>query len=1250
MAISFGVYSVKAEQLDTVVPNGILPYVTELRIQTSLGKNIVRLNDTLIVELAVSESVIPPVVTINGDIVAMTGDYDSWRGEYVLQQPPITTGVSESVHGEAIPVTVSLEDLSGEATTYNQFGDQQLFYAEYFYQVTDISGTWRLAQKAGAIGVGRAEGSIGDWSSTNFSLIQRDCHFDDTYTFQAADPIYPASGVFTQDMGDSTWYETWQPASNPGGVERCGTPYPPFDGSTENMTYKWDVEAGTLTLNGLGAHIGLPRVANFVENKDEDVTSVTYTIETASTNFIALNILSGGPSPWWHFELERVTNADGAHVAHDSDGNSGSSDGHEDYDNTELAHLIAGEFHYCFDQCNFGGNNHIDEFPQENFDPAKHLSDRYGAGPFFLNHISGNATFSGSYNEFFTNDSSLGFDYAKYHFGVYPYPVTFGDGGYLTFKASVPAGQASTYVKLSFELYDLQGFEQYACSYPDILISGDTDTFYSVQIPSQGDKAFASLIGSLETSNIGVKIYDHKIVSSPPKNAEQINCMNFAHTNGPIITLNVPGDEVKVLTADGSVFYKPASEVTISDNVIAYKQDHDLGESFSDAGAVARDIRDGYVTYQTQGIIDVNIQGIQTIIYTAYDSNGNSSTLIREVNVVDVTPPVITLIGNPTQLVFVDDNTYVVPSATALDAIDMDPSITPTIVIEKKSKQDGSFIVTDFLDISETGEYRYTYTFTDAAGNSASATRKVLVIPEGGDTVVVLEKGNAGIEFESPIQAFDQELNWNSCSSAACPSIDFGFVEDEDRDHQVLQLSHAETSAGAGVFISSSDPIDLRGSREDGIYQLDLKVISGDRRISFYVDCGYPCGGGNQDIVVSEYGVWETFAVPVEDLIPNGPEGNILDLEIVKGGLIIQATGAFGTVFRVDNVNWKCGTTCEGEGVDVPFVPVDWESNHEDLSDGYDAPTSYDGYTQVWTDEFSGNSVDYQKWGFDIGNGDNGWGNGELQYYREENATVDNGMLIIEAKKHQPALPGGITFTSAKLTTADKFQFKYGRVDVRAVVAEGQGLWSTAWMLGANHSQIGWPYSGEIDIVDTIGGVRDGIPQEGMIVNNMYWNATGPNPSEPYSPANINLNGSTEYRINDSNEGETFSNKFHVFSIIWDEDKIQFQVDGIDTVDVNLTNKLADTFRNPFYLILNVAVGGAWPRSPGDNINFPDGMLVDYVRVYQVDTDGDGVADYDLDGDTPLDAFPNNPDESVDTDGDGTGDNADSAPNDADQT
>ena len=272
------------------------------------------------------------------------------------------------------------------------------------------------------------------------------------------------------------------------------------------------------------------------------------------------------------------------------------------------------------------------------------------------------------------------------------------------------------------------------------------------------------------------------------------------------------------------------------------------------------------------------------------------------------------------------------------------------------------------------------------------------------EEVVVLANGYAGPEFDSPIQAFDQELSWNSCYSEIAQVLILASLMMKTEITKCLSFP-CSNHCGCRHFISSSDAIDMSGSLEGGIYQLDLKVISGDPEILFKVDCGYPCGGGDQYVTVAEQGVWETFSVPVADLIPNGPNGNSLDLEIVKGGLVIQATKAYGTVFRVDNVIWKCVETCEQN--QVAYEPVDWASTHEDKAVGYDAPTSYDGYTQVWADEFSGNAIDAQKWSFDIGNGDNGWGNGELQHYRAENASVDNGMLIIEAQKHQPALMAG---------------------------------------------------------------------------------------------------------------------------------------------------------------------------------------------------------------------------------------------------
>ena len=176
-------------------------------------------------------------------------------------------------------------------------------------------------------------------------------------------------------------------------------------------------------------------------------------------------------------------------------------------------------------------------------------------------------------------------------------------------------------------------------------------------------------------------------------------------------------------------------------------------------------------------------------------------------------------------------------------------------------------------------------------------------------------------------------------------------------------------------------------------------------------------------------------------------------------------------------------------------------------------------------------------------------------------------------------------------------------------------MWSAGWMLGANVDDIGWPRAGEIDIFDAIGGVQYGIPQEGMVAHDAYWNNNGPGFDGPYEVSNYNQSGWGERRINETNEGVTFSNQFHVFSLEWDEDKIRFYIDGeyVEGKDLGLSGGapcpgfdsgrscISETFDQNFFLILNVAVGGDWPGAPDETTQFPRGMLVDYVRVYQTD-------------------------------------------------
>jgi hypothetical protein len=132
-------------------------------------------------------------------------------------------------------------------------------------------------------------------------------------------------------------------------------------------------------------------------------------------------------------------------------------------------------------------------------------------------------------------------------------------------------------------------------------------------------------------------------------------------------------------------------------------------------------------------------------------------------------------------------------------------------------------------------------------------------------------------------------------------------------------------------------------------------------------------------------------------------------------------------------------------------------------TDGYISPESYDGFTLVWSDEFNGTSLSLDNWTHEIGTGSNGWGNNELQFYRSNNTTVSDGSLTIEARKESFS---GSNYTSSRIITQNKQEFKYGRIDIRAALPYGKGVWPALWMLGANFHQVGWPRCGEIAHVE----------------------------------------------------------------------------------------------------------------------------------------------------------------------------------------
>ncbi len=256
------------------------------------------------------------------------------------------------------------------------------------------------------------------------------------------------------------------------------------------------------------------------------------------------------------------------------------------------------------------------------------------------------------------------------------------------------------------------------------------------------------------------------------------------------------------------------------------------------------------------------------------------------------------------------------------------------------------------------------------------------------------------------------------------------------------------------------------------------------------------------------------------------------------------------------------------------------EEEEEELNppsfEGYESPLEYEGYTLIWQDEFEATQLsdDYT---FEIGTGSNGWGNNESQYYREENTRLEDGYLVIEAKEENF---GGREYTSSRIITEGKKEFKYGRFDIRARMPRGQGLWPAIWMLGSNFREVGWPFCGEIDIMEMIGGSG----RESTVHGTVHWQS-----NQGYA------NFGRSRRLND----KTLADQFHVFSIIWDAEKIEWLIDGQSYGSIDTTPSHLDEFREDFFFIFNVAVGGNWPGYPDSTTEFPQEMWIDYVRVFQ---------------------------------------------------
>lgn len=229
----------------------------------------------------------------------------------------------------------------------------------------------------------------------------------------------------------------------------------------------------------------------------------------------------------------------------------------------------------------------------------------------------------------------------------------------------------------------------------------------------------------------------------------------------------------------------------------------------------------------------------------------------------------------------------------------------------------------------------------------------------------------------------------------------------------------------------------------------------------------------------------------------------------------------------------------------------------------------------VWEENFSEPVLNESVWNFELGDGCPnlcGWGNNERQVYTTKNHEIKNGNLIIHAKKE------GNSYTSTKITTKDKKIFQYGRMEARAKLPVGHGIWPAFWMLGQNISQVGWPKSGEIDILEYIGR------EPHMVFTTLHTQDSHGN--------TINTKKTSFPNIEEG---------FHVFALDWTKDKMDFFVDDVlvYTFQPEIKNENTWPFDKPFYFILNVAIGGNFGGPAVDDTVFPQDFIVDYIKVYQ---------------------------------------------------
>ncbi|MDH3363947.1 MAG: glycoside hydrolase family 16 protein [Gammaproteobacteria bacterium] len=242
----------------------------------------------------------------------------------------------------------------------------------------------------------------------------------------------------------------------------------------------------------------------------------------------------------------------------------------------------------------------------------------------------------------------------------------------------------------------------------------------------------------------------------------------------------------------------------------------------------------------------------------------------------------------------------------------------------------------------------------------------------------------------------------------------------------------------------------------------------------------------------------------------------------------------------------------------------------------------------VWSDEFDGTQLDPEVWFFESGDGSQygipGWGNNELEWYLPDSAELSNGLLIMTARREAE---GGKNYTSARINTRDRLAFRYGRIEARIRLPAGQGLWPAFWLLPQDDTYGSWAASGEIDVMEAVNPAASG---GNTVYGTLHYGGEWP----------ANDSSGSQYQVS-----ADITTEFHDYTLEWDVNEMRWYVDGVLYAMQNSwyssSGAFPAPFDQPFYILLNVAVGGNFPGSPTASTVFPVTMEVDYVRVYSGD-------------------------------------------------